>query len=121
MTWEQAVEALFRAPHGIWELPVSTFEERGGGMRHLQVTAVSWLETVDYLWKARALGLQPVRHEHVGHEAHHQDDAGIEQRPGGPHHAHVHEFAPRQAEPERRGSAPCCRKARQRMMALWPQ
>jgi len=60
MRLDEAGSALFRAPHGVWELPVSTFEERGGGMRHLQVTAVSWLETVDYLWKARALGLREV-------------------------------------------------------------
>ena len=60
MRFEGAGAGLFVAPHGVWELPISTFTERGGGQRHVQITAISLGETLDYLEKARALGLREV-------------------------------------------------------------
>lgn len=60
MRLDGAGAGLFAAPHGVWELPISTFVEQGGGERHVQITAVSLAETIDYLKKARALGLREV-------------------------------------------------------------
>ncbi len=60
MRLDDAGSGLFAGPHGVWELPISTFTERGGGERHVQITAVSLAETIDYLVKARALGLHEV-------------------------------------------------------------
>lgn len=60
MRFDGAGSGLFLAPHGVWELPISTFVERGGGQRHVQITAISLAETVDYLEKARALGIPEV-------------------------------------------------------------
>ncbi len=60
MRFEGAGSGLFLAPHGVWELPISTFTERGGGERHVQITAISLSETLDYLVKARALGMTEV-------------------------------------------------------------
>ncbi|HEU4410809.1 MAG TPA: hypothetical protein VFS43_36490 [Polyangiaceae bacterium] len=45
---------------GVYELPVSTFVEAGGGFRHLQITAVSLRETLDALRQYRALGVGEV-------------------------------------------------------------
>jgi hypothetical protein len=45
---------------GVYELPISTFEEKGGNYRHLQITAVSLREMVDTLWQYRALGVPEV-------------------------------------------------------------
>ncbi len=55
-----AGSALFLAEHGVWELPISTFTEAGGGERHVQITAVSLAETLAYLEQAHALGLREV-------------------------------------------------------------
>jgi len=60
MRLAEAGSGLFAAPHGVWELPISTFTERGGGERHVQITAISLAETLDYLVKARRLGLHEV-------------------------------------------------------------
>ena len=60
MRLEGAGAGLFRAPNDVWELPISTFTEHGGGQRHVQITAISLAETIDYLEKARALGLHEV-------------------------------------------------------------
>ncbi|MCU0684592.1 MAG: hypothetical protein MUF34_20490 [Polyangiaceae bacterium] len=45
---------------GVYELPVSTFVESGGGFRHLQITAVSLREMLDALRQYRALGVGEV-------------------------------------------------------------
>jgi len=60
MRLEGAGTALFRAPHDVWELPISTFTEHGGGQRHMQITAVSLAEMVDYLEQAHALRMPEV-------------------------------------------------------------
>ena len=51
---------LFRAEHGVLELPISNFVEPGGGHRHLQITAVSLAEITRHLWQARRLGIAEV-------------------------------------------------------------
>lgn len=43
---------------GVWELPISTFTERGGRQRHLQITAVSLRETISALHQYRAMGVR---------------------------------------------------------------
>lgn len=48
---------LFEAASGVYELPISNFVERGGGHRHLQLTAVSLAEMKDHLRQARRLGI----------------------------------------------------------------
>lgn len=45
---------------GVYELPVSTFVEAGGGFRHLQITAVSLREMLSALRQYRALGVGEV-------------------------------------------------------------
>jgi hypothetical protein len=57
----RAQAGLFAAgPPGVYELPVSTFVEAGGGFRHLQITAVSLREMLDALCQYRALGVGEV-------------------------------------------------------------
>ncbi|HMG25067.1 MAG TPA: hypothetical protein VK607_27205, partial [Kofleriaceae bacterium] len=51
---------LFRAEHGVLELPISNFVEPGGAHRHLQITAVSLAEITRHLWQARRLGIAEV-------------------------------------------------------------
>lgn len=56
---------LFRAEHGVFELPITTFiepgiEPGGRGHRHLQITAVSLAELTHCLWQARRLGIPEV-------------------------------------------------------------
>lgn len=58
--WPRPETALFDTGQGVWELPVSNLREPGGGYRHLQVTALSLQEMIDYLKKARATGIPEV-------------------------------------------------------------
>jgi hypothetical protein len=51
---------LFRAEHGIFELPISNFVEPTGRHRHLQITAVSLAEMTRHLEEARRLGIAEV-------------------------------------------------------------
>jgi len=51
---------LFRAEHGVFELPISNFVEHRGGHRHMQITAVSLAEMTRHLWEARRLGIGEV-------------------------------------------------------------
>jgi hypothetical protein len=57
MRHDGARQGLFQPIDGVWELPVSNFEEEGGAPRHVQITAVSSDEMIDYLVKARAAGI----------------------------------------------------------------
>ena len=42
MRWDRAEAGLFRtSEEGVWELPISCVREPGGGMRHMQITAMS--------------------------------------------------------------------------------
>jgi hypothetical protein len=58
--WPRPEAALFDTGHGVWELPISNLRMPGGGLRHLQVTAVSRQEVTDYLEQARARGIPEV-------------------------------------------------------------
>jgi hypothetical protein len=60
MQWPRAEPALFDTGHGVWELPISNFRLPRGGLRHLQITAVSREEVIDYLEQARALDIPEV-------------------------------------------------------------
>ncbi|HEU0029670.1 MAG TPA: hypothetical protein VFQ53_03480 [Kofleriaceae bacterium] len=55
-----ASAGLFVAEHGIWELPITNFVERGGGHRHAQITAISRAETRALLDAAHRDGLREV-------------------------------------------------------------
>lgn len=57
---EASSAGLFRAPHGVWELPITTIRERGGGHRHAQITAVSATELRALLDDAHAAGIAEV-------------------------------------------------------------
>lgn len=57
----RAQAALFATEvAGVYELPISTFTERRGRHRHLQITAVSAREMIDALRQYRALGIGEV-------------------------------------------------------------
>lgn len=71
---------LFAAEHGVFELPISNFVERGRRFRHLQITAVSLAEITRYLWEARRLGIGEVTLVTHSFEFAHIDS--IEQRRG---------------------------------------
>lgn len=58
--WPRSEQTLFDTGVGVWELPVSTFVEPGGRLRHLQLAAVSLAELVRHLRQARRLGLADV-------------------------------------------------------------
>lgn len=58
--WPRAEAALFDTGHGVWELPISNLRLPGGGLRHLQITAVSRQEITEYLEQARARGIPEV-------------------------------------------------------------
>ena len=61
MRSDRARAGLFESEiPGVYELPISTFAERGGSFRHLQITAVSLRETIDALRQYRALGVTEV-------------------------------------------------------------
>jgi hypothetical protein len=60
LRFSDARAGLFRAEHGVFELPISNFVEHRGGFRHLQITAVSLAEMKRYLWEARRLGIAEV-------------------------------------------------------------
>jgi hypothetical protein len=68
-----ASAGLFRAERGIWELPISTFRERGGGHRHLQITAVSLPEIEAFLDDAHRAGLGEVTIVTHSFELYHTD------------------------------------------------
>jgi hypothetical protein len=56
----EARPGLFVAMPGVWELPITNFDEGGGAFKHVQITAISSEETRDVLWQARALGIEEV-------------------------------------------------------------
>ena len=60
MRFADSRPGLFRAEHGIFELPISNFVERSGRHRHLQITAVSLAEMTRYLEDARRIGIGEV-------------------------------------------------------------
>lgn len=61
MRSNRAESGLFQSEvPGVYELPISTFVERGGNHRHLQITAISRWEMVDALWQYRELGVSEV-------------------------------------------------------------
>jgi hypothetical protein len=60
MRFDGSTPGLFRTSSGTYELPISNFVERGGGHRHMQITAVSLAEMKSYLWQARRLGIDEV-------------------------------------------------------------
>ena len=63
--WPTPANALFLASDGVWELPVSNFQEAGGGYRHLQVTAISFGEMRHFLetaWRLRIPEVTVVTH-----------------------------------------------------------
>jgi hypothetical protein len=60
MRFADSRPGLFRAEHGIFELPISNFVERAGRHRHLQITAVSLAEMTRYLEDARRIGIGEV-------------------------------------------------------------
>jgi hypothetical protein len=70
---------LFDTGLGVWELPISNFQERGGGFRHVQITAVSVSEMQDYLRQARRLGIGEVTIVTHSFELCHIDDV-VERR-----------------------------------------
>lgn len=57
MRSEASAPGLFDTGRGVWELPISNFEEQGGNFRHVQITAVSLGEMKDYFFEARRLGI----------------------------------------------------------------
>jgi len=60
MRFADSRPGLFRAEHGVFELPISNFVERSGRHRHLQIAAVSLAEMTRYLEEARRLGIGEV-------------------------------------------------------------
>ncbi|MBA3541522.1 MAG: hypothetical protein H0T79_18055 [Deltaproteobacteria bacterium] len=60
MRADGASAGLFWADHGVWELPITTFVERGGGHRHAQITAVSTGELRALLDDAYRTGLTEI-------------------------------------------------------------
>src|SRR5262249_3622322 len=50
--WQAPANTLFSATGGVWELPVSNFDEGGGRYRHLQITAISFEEMKHFLDEA---------------------------------------------------------------------
>jgi len=61
MRTDKAESGLFATDvPGVYELPISTFVERGGNHRHLQITAISLREMIDSLKQYRALGVTEV-------------------------------------------------------------
>lgn len=72
--WTGPDGGLFDTGHGVWELPVSTFRQPGGGRRHLQITAVSLAEMTDCLEQAHALRIPQVTIVTHSFELFHIDD-----------------------------------------------
>jgi hypothetical protein len=59
--WPRQANALFATDvPGVWELPISNFQDRPGRLRHVQITAISLSEMKHYLLEARRLGLAEV-------------------------------------------------------------
>ncbi len=82
MRFDGASAGLFRAPHGVWELPITTIVERTGAHRHAQITAISLAETRALLEDAYAAGLTEVTIVTHSFELYHLDS--IERRSGRP-------------------------------------
>ena len=57
MRHDGASLGVFEAIPGVFELPISNFEETLGAKRHVQITAISSAETIDYIEQARANGI----------------------------------------------------------------
>ncbi len=73
---------LFQAPHGVWELPITTFVEGSGAHRHAQITAISRAETRNLLDAAHANGISEVTIVTHSFELYHLDSiAGRTGRP----------------------------------------
>jgi hypothetical protein len=60
LEWPREEQSLFDTGRGVWELPVTNFNEAGGGKRHLQVSAASTGELIDALEQAYGFGLPEV-------------------------------------------------------------
>ncbi|EYF04156.1 hypothetical protein [Chondromyces apiculatus] len=61
MRLDEPALGLFVSPEeGVWELPITNFQEVRGGYRHLQISAVSVGETIRCLRRYRALGVREV-------------------------------------------------------------
>ncbi|MCX5743216.1 MAG: hypothetical protein NT062_12050 [Proteobacteria bacterium] len=73
---DRASAGLFQAEHGVWELPITTFVERGGGHRHAQITAISAGETRALLDDAHAAGIAEVTIVTHSFELYHHDRVG---------------------------------------------
>jgi len=72
--WTGAAGGLFDTGHGVWELPISNFLQATGGQRHVQITAVSLAEIVDYLEQARSMRMPEVTIVTHSFEYFHIDD-----------------------------------------------
>lgn len=59
LRFDAASAGLFRAEHGVWELPITNFVD-GSGHRHAQIAAISRGETRELLERAYATGLSEV-------------------------------------------------------------
>ncbi len=60
LAWPREESGLFRPVEGVWELPITNFTQPLGGLRHLQITAVSLAELQQVLLQASDLGLAEV-------------------------------------------------------------
>lgn len=87
LRFDAASAGLFVAEHGVWELPVTNFRERGGGHRHAQITAISRAETRTLLDEAHRAGLREVTIVTHSFELYHLDSP--EQRAGRPSSVNV--------------------------------
>lgn len=76
--WRGAAGGLFDTGTGVWELPISTFRQGFGGMRHVQITAVSLAETIHFLEQAHRLGMPEVVLVTHSFELFHIDNEGDE-------------------------------------------
>ncbi|MBA2539986.1 MAG: hypothetical protein H0V17_10155 [Deltaproteobacteria bacterium] len=85
--FDAASAGLFRAEHGVWELPITTFVERGGAHRHAQITAISRAETRALLEAAHASGLTEVTIVTHSFELYHLDS--VAERTGRPSSVNV--------------------------------
>ncbi len=72
--WEKASGGLFNTGHHVWELPITTFQNRSGHHRHLQLTAVSLAEVIHVLKQARRIGMKEVTIVTHSFEFFHIDD-----------------------------------------------
>jgi len=82
MRFDAPSAGLFRAAHGVWELPITTIVEASGAHRHAQITAISRGETRALLEAAHAAGIAEVTIVTHSFELYHLDSiAGRTGRP----------------------------------------